>query len=512
MTKEQAIEYAQVEVPNILPYLDHENILELCTQVLNNNQTDSTSWNNEGVAEGFMDILGASDASFDFIFQFNEKLNEKSEDSLNDVPKQAQRVISGNGASSEMKQSPHPTSGSTLKTSLTVNNVPLRDSRKDLSPETDAKQPSKKSKNMKIENLNEVESYLKTFELNSDTANTKACNCQGARHGLFELVPNCLNCGKIICMKEGKNSNNCSFCKNELLPMKERLKIIELLEKEKELLNQKNALQSSKTAAKPATSNKKQVLKFQNNKGGNFWESQEKFFNQVEKEKAREKKRAQVLKDQEEKEEQRKREEEDQDESLREARKRLNTLLHYQDTSAERTKIIDNASDYSIAGDVDGIWGSGQERALMVKRQQRNLKKLEKLQKERSGRDKVVVDISINKDGKAVLRQKVRNEDNVVYARDDELLNDEDEDVDTIDVQEINELEDMIRKGKEQKQSKLSSAVWDFKKDQEQFKTPVYTKTSIPTPHTDPVVQWKNNKVQINKEDSNLEENILAVL
>ncbi|KAL6940217.1 hypothetical protein ACO0QE_004113 [Hanseniaspora vineae] len=511
MTKEQAVEYAQAEIPNILPYLDRENIVELCTQVLNNNQAASTSWNNEGIAEGFIDILGASDASFDFIFKFNEKLNETTKDPDNSVPKEARKASSGMVASSGKQQNPTATLNSSTRASSNITDEPENPPHKDISLETEAKQSTKKSKNLKIENLNEVESYLKTFELNSDTPDSKACNCQGARHGLFELVPNCLNCGKIICMKEGKNSNNCSFCKNELLPMKERLKIIELLEKEKKLLNQKNNLQSN-NAAKPATGNKKQVFKLQNNKGGNFWESQEKFFNQVEKEKAREKKREQVLKDQEELEEQRKREEEEQDESLKEARKRLNTLLHYQDTSAERTKIIDNASDYSIAGDVNGIWGSGQERALMVKRQQRNLKKLEKLQKERAGRDKVVVDISINKDGKAVLRQKVRTDDNVVYARDDELLSDDDEDIVTNDVQEIQELEDMIRKGKEQKQNKLSNSIWDFKKDQEQFKTPVYTATSIATPHTNPVVQWKNNKVQISKEDSNLEENILAVL
>ena len=38
----------------------------------------------------------------------------------------------------------------------------------------------------------------------------RKCSCMATRHELLQAAPNCLNCGKIICVKEGLGP--CTFC------------------------------------------------------------------------------------------------------------------------------------------------------------------------------------------------------------------------------------------------------------------------------------------------------------
>src|SRR4051812_26047882 len=51
------------------------------------------------------------------------------------------------------------------------------------------------------------------------------------RHALLAAAPNCLNCGKIICVKEGLAP--CTFCRNPLLSHDEILSMIRFLKDER---------------------------------------------------------------------------------------------------------------------------------------------------------------------------------------------------------------------------------------------------------------------------------------
>ncbi|SSD59749.1 uncharacterized protein SCODWIG_01510 [Saccharomycodes ludwigii] len=527
MTKKEAIAYAVEEIPQILPYLEKDNVIDLCNQILAKNTDHDT------IANAFVDILGASDASFSFIFEFNKKLNQIESSSQNKEvllnPNSTNLSMDKNNSHSQVNTNT-VVSQKSFAQAAEQDNLTIKDSREDShevnkegekdqikdNSVDNSKQLNKKTnrkiKQQKIDNLNDIEDFLKELELNSSKKNNKnwACNCQGTRHDLFELVPNCLSCGKIICVKEGLHMNNCSYCGKELLPLKERIKLIELIDSEKQQIND-----SLKTSLPQKTTQKKpHYFKIQSGKGKNLFEEQEKLFDQVERERERARKREHVLRDAEtEKERQRKIDDlENNDPDLIKARDRLKTLLHYQDTSAERTKIIDNASDYDISSnDNNELWGSSFEKALNIKRQQRNLKKLEKLEMERKGRGKLVLDLTVGKNGKAVLRQKVPviNKDHLSFAQDDEIIDDEN----NSDLIEIQRLKEKINEEKKSHSNKLTSSVWDYEKEQLKFKRPFYVETTniIPKKESESKKEWKP-KVQLNTEDTNLEDNIIAVL
>lgn len=66
------------------------------------------------------------------------------------------------------------------------------------------KQEKKKKKEMTLETA------LKELNIKTDTKKRKPCQCQATKHELLTVAPNCLNCGKIICVAEGVGP--CTFC------------------------------------------------------------------------------------------------------------------------------------------------------------------------------------------------------------------------------------------------------------------------------------------------------------
>jgi hypothetical protein len=67
--------------------------------------------------------------------------------------------------------------------------------------------------------LQEFDSAIRALEISTNPSlldnSKRKCNCIGARHPLLAAAPNCLNCGKVICVKEGLGP--CTFCGNPLL-------------------------------------------------------------------------------------------------------------------------------------------------------------------------------------------------------------------------------------------------------------------------------------------------------
>ncbi|KAG0653096.1 Activating signal cointegrator 1 [Hyphodiscus hymeniophilus] len=67
--------------------------------------------------------------------------------------------------------------------------------------------------------LTELDSAIRTLEISTNASlldnEKRKCNCIGTRHPLLAAAPNCLHCGKVICVKEGLGP--CTFCGEPLL-------------------------------------------------------------------------------------------------------------------------------------------------------------------------------------------------------------------------------------------------------------------------------------------------------
>jgi hypothetical protein len=105
------------------------------------------------------------------------------------------------------------------------------------------------------------------------------------------------------------------------------------------------------------------------------------------------------------------------------ANERLDRLLQYQDTSAERTKIIDQASDFETPSMGVNQWASPLEQAQQLKRQQRQMRRMHEEHLARTGRGKKVISIDLK--GNKVYQQEQTAVD---LDSSDEGLNDEEAD------------------------------------------------------------------------------------
>lgn len=72
MTRQQAIDYATKQIPQILP-LEESDVRALCEQVLS-----TSSDNPEQIASKFLEFLGHEDLSFEFVMRFNEMLAQSN--------------------------------------------------------------------------------------------------------------------------------------------------------------------------------------------------------------------------------------------------------------------------------------------------------------------------------------------------------------------------------------------------------------------------------------------------
>ncbi|KAG7663477.1 uncharacterized protein J8A68_003024 [[Candida] subhashii] len=331
----------------------------------------------------------------------------------------------------------------------------------------------KRSKKKNLTNLQDIESILNDLEteesLKADKSARRYCNCLARRHPLFEIAPNCLNCGKIICTKEGLQP--CSFCGADIIPTKDKEALIDLLSKEREdiLLNKNVPVQT------PSTSKSKKKIVVKMNPGEKFWEAQDRAFKAAEEEL---KKKEQALSEVEtptmlEAETER------TNEDLDKAKARLETLLDYQATGEERTKIIDNAADFEMP--TQSIWLTPEERALNLKKQQRLAREKEK-EKDRQQRGEKTVEMTI-KDGKVTMVEK--------HITTKEAATDEE-----------SKLEQTIKDKKKQSQES-NYEVWDYEKEKLKYTKPIYfsnrTEKSSTVPNNLPQPKYR---VQVAEADT----------
>lgn len=466
------------DLGELLP-LDEESLTQMVENAL-------TLPSHGAITEYWLGLLGESPDALDFMTRFNTGSSSKK----HSKPVKGAANTWGQPAKPVGKPVEHKPrlAKSTNTTTSQLLDTPV---------EKSSKQSLKRDKQRKVDNLKDLDDIL--LQLESQTSDTQTkCDCMATRHPLFEVIPNCLNCGKIICVKEGLRP--CSFCGNELISPEEKASIVHYLEAEKSSLEPGN--RSGKVTPTLADKKKKTKFTVASGAGVNLWKQQEALFKKLEAEKLE--KARQEKKQQEEAKQVKEQDQELQfyanqnqvDPDLATAQANLDNLLNFQANSAQRTKIIDQASDFELpTGSNLNMWASGVEKALQLKQQQRQLRKQEKRQDELKGRGKKVLDITIGKDGKAVLRE----------ARSAELEESGDE-----DDEDIEKLERDIAQGKGNRTKEAFKVVWDYEKDQNKWDKPKYVGDATST-NEDKEHDFNWRRVQQAQKDEDIEQLVAAI-
>ena len=217
--------------------------------------------------------------------------------------------------------------------------------------------------------LADLDSAIRTLEVQTNPSlsqsdpSARRCNCLATRHPLLLAAPNCLNCGKIICVKEGLGP--CTFCSAPLLSSSDVQSMIRSLRSERgaEKMSANNASHRRadlstipRPFAPPVSPLSNQNLA---------------------------------------------------DPSLAKAQAHKDKLLAYQSENAARTTIRDEAADFEIPSSGTNMWDSPMERAKQLKRQQKVLREQEWNAKPEYEKRRVVVSLDVSKDGKGKVVRKM---------------------------------------------------------------------------------------------------------
>ncbi|KAG7288313.1 hypothetical protein NEMBOFW57_007844 [Staphylotrichum longicolle] len=188
----------------------------------------------------------------------------------------------------------------------------------------------------------------------------RRCNCVATRHPLLEAAPNCVSCGKVICIKEGLGP--CTFCGQPLLSSAEVQNMIKELKAERgreKMALDREAHKRAEVGGTPRPFVRPMVDK------------------------------------------------EDLTVAEAMALQHRDRLLGFQAQNAKRTTVRDEAADFDVT-DAGGMWASPEERALALKRQQKLLREMEwNALPEYEKRQQVV---SIDLSGKKVFKKMAKVE------------------------------------------------------------------------------------------------------
>ncbi|KAJ6779638.1 hypothetical protein PWT90_06500 [Aphanocladium album] len=176
-----------------------------------------------------------------------------------------------------------------------------------------------------------------------DNPRSRRCNCVATRHPLQTAAPNCLACGKVVCVKEGLGP--CTYCGAALLTPDE----VQVLVRELKDQRGKERMAAHASAHRRAEVSQKPAPFSQPR--GNFGTAAVEAGPSLA-------------------------------EAAAKAREHRDKLLTFQAQNAKRTTVRDEASDFDVTAAVAGtgggsMWASPEERARELKRQQKILREME---------------------------------------------------------------------------------------------------------------------------------------
>lgn len=194
-----------------------------------------------------------------------------------------------------------------------------------------------------------------TLALSEEDNARRRCKCMGTRHPLLEAAPNCLKCGKIICVKEGLGP--CTFCSSPLLSPSELQAMIRILKEErgKEKMEANNAAHKRADISKTARPFQSASTVPSSSTPSSDSEA----------------------------------------EKLAAAKAHRDKLLNFQAQNARRTRVHDEAADFETPDAGLNMWASPQERALQLKKQQKALREQEWNARPEYEKRKVVASIDL---------------------------------------------------------------------------------------------------------------------
>ncbi|MCJ1475479.1 hypothetical protein MMC13_004142 [Lambiella insularis] len=224
--------------------------------------------------------------------------------------------------------------------------------------------------------LNDLDSAIRALEIQTNPSlsftdtSARRCDCQASRHPLLAAAPNCLSCGKIICVKEGLGP--CTFCNTPLLSQADIQAMVHALRSERG---------KEKTDAHNASQRRADISKaprpFQTPSSNPALPTPS----------------------------------EPADATLLAAKQHRDKLLTYQAQNARRTQVHDEAADFDTPASGQSMWSSPVERAAQLKRQQKVLREQEWNARPEYEKRRVVVSVDLV-GGKVVRRMgKVEREE-----------------------------------------------------------------------------------------------------
>jgi hypothetical protein len=193
------------------------------------------------------------------------------------------------------------------------------------------------------------------------------------------MAPNCLDCGKVICVKEGLGP--CTFCGAALLSTDDVHKVLKVLKEERgdEKMKLNNAAHKRADVAqgKPRAFTGRDFL------------AQASSSNRPSPLSSKATTPATS----------------DDDEASSKAKAHRDRLLNFQANNARRTQIHDEAADFDVPASGTNMWASPVERAKQLKRQQKVLREMEWSAKPEWEKRQVVASIDL-KGGRIVKKMK----------------------------------------------------------------------------------------------------------
>ncbi|CAO0796922.1 unnamed protein product [Mucor circinelloides] len=287
-------------------------------------------------SEGVFPALPSNQQPYETMWPANISVHQKKEDEYFAGLRKNRRSKNNKSQTNELRAAAFPSENKQTST-------------------TNASASAKKEKKTSKKEMT-LEAALKELDIKAETPGKKRkpCQCQATKHPLLTAAPNCLNCGKIICTAEGVGP--CSFCESPVLSKEQQVALI--AEAKKKRAEQKQA-QNQPAKRAPGSANSGGKAAYASKLGGGNISSYGSSYQSS-----------------------------DDDDSRLKAEQHKEKLLEFQRTSAQRSTVIDQATDFELPTDQSNPWLTSQERALMLKKQQSNLRRIER--KGQSNRHKVM--------------------------------------------------------------------------------------------------------------------------
>ncbi|RMZ71312.1 C2HC5 finger [Pyrenophora seminiperda CCB06] len=239
--------------------------------------------------------------------------------------------------------------------------------------------------------LSDLESTIRALEIQTNPTlapqdnSKRKCNCMATKHPLLEAAPNCLNCGKIICVKEGIGP--CTFCNSALFSAQDIQSMVRVLReergKEKMAANNAGQKRAEVSLAPRPFSTPRSTTPVSSNPASDV---------------------------------------ESENEKLARAKQHRDKLLAFQAQNAKRTQVHDEAADFETTTAGLSMWASPQERAMQLKRQQKALREQDWNARPEYEKRKVVASIDLS--GKKLVKRMAATERPVTPESEDEPIED----------------------------------------------------------------------------------------